>query len=166
MSNGSDNGKMRCQITTLRMRTSAPATNVSRTLIEGTRLSTSEHIWEFMSESGQDAWVETPWGRYSIVHSGPGYQVKSLIVYPGQELSLQLHRRRSEHWIAVSGSGRAHVNGRTCEMGIGDQLSVPVGTKHRLGNPNAEPFEIVEIQFGDYLGEDDIKRFEDRYGRS
>jgi mannose-1-phosphate guanylyltransferase len=51
-------------------------------------------------------------------------------------------------------------------MGIGDQLSVPVGTKHRLGNPNAEPFEIVEIQFGDYLGEDDIKRFEDRYGRS
>ena len=66
----------------------------------------------------------------------------------------------------VSGSGRAHVNGRTHEMQIGDQMSVPAGTKHRLGNPNPEPFEIVEVQLGDYLGEDDIERFEDRYGRS
>ena len=158
--------KYGCEITRLGVRINAPATGVSRTLDEGTRLSMNESIWESVSESGQIAWVEKPWGRYSTIRRGPGYQVKSLIVYPGQELSLQLHRRRSERWIVVSGSGRAHVNGRTREMRIGDQLSVPAGTKHRLGNPNAEPFEIIEVQFGDYLGEDDIERFEDRYGRS
>ncbi len=125
----------------------------------------NEPILESVIESGQGDWVERSWGRYAVVHSGPGYQVKSLIVNPGQALSLQLHRCRSEHWFVVSGSGQADLNKVTREMRVRDQLLVPVGAKHRLGNPNAEPFEIIEVQFRDYLGEDDVERFEDRYGR-
>lgn len=125
----------------------------------------TEPIWEAMNEPDQYGWVEKPWGRYLIVHGGPGFQIKSLIVDPGQELSLQLHRLRSERWIVVSGVGRANIDERESDIQIGDQLFVPVGMKHRLGNPGDEQLEIVEVQFGAYLGEDDIERFEDRYGR-
>jgi mannose-6-phosphate isomerase-like protein (cupin superfamily) len=125
----------------------------------------SGSLQEMANEPGQDGWVEKPWGRYSVIEGGSGYQVKALIVDPGHELSLQLHRRRSERWITVSGIGRANLDGVESELRVGDQLVVPVGVKHRLGNPGVAPFKIVEIQFGDYLGEDDIERFEDRYGR-
>jgi mannose-6-phosphate isomerase-like protein (cupin superfamily) len=110
-------------------------------------------------------WVEKPWGRYSVIDGGSGYQVKVIIVDPGQELSLQLHRCRNEQWIVVSGIGRANLDGVEAEFRVGDQRVIPIGMKHRLGNPGVAPFKIIEVQFGDYLGEDDIERFEDRYGR-
>jgi mannose-1-phosphate guanylyltransferase/mannose-6-phosphate isomerase len=88
-----------------------------------------------------------------------------LVIDPDHELSLQLHRHRREQWIVVSGVGRATLDGVESELRVGDQLTVPVGMKHRLGNPGVAPFKIIEVQFGDYLGEDDIERFEDRYGR-
>jgi mannose-6-phosphate isomerase-like protein (cupin superfamily) len=125
----------------------------------------SELLREVANDPGQAGWVEKPWGRYSVIEGGSGYQVKVLIVHPGQELSLQLHRRRSEDWIVVSGIGIVNLDGVESELRVGDQLVVPVGVKHRLGNPGVAPFKIIEVQFGDYLGEDDIERFEDRYGR-
>ena len=125
----------------------------------------SESLREMADEPGQAGWVERPWGRYSLIDGGSGYQVKMLIVDPDQELSLQLHRHRSEQWVVVSGIGRANLDGVESELRVGDQLVVPVGMLHRLGNPGVAPFKIIEVQFGDYLGEDDIERFEDRYGR-
>jgi mannose-6-phosphate isomerase-like protein (cupin superfamily) len=125
----------------------------------------SESLREVANNPRPAGWVEKPWGLYSVIEGGSGYQVKVLIVDPGQELSLQLHRRRSERWTAVSGIGRAHLDGAESELRVGDQLAVPVGVKHRLGNPGVAPFKIIEVQFGEYLGEDDIERFEDRYGR-
>jgi mannose-6-phosphate isomerase-like protein (cupin superfamily) len=125
----------------------------------------SGSLQELTDDLGQAGWVERPWGRYSVIDGGSGYQVKVLVIDPDHELSLQLHRHRREQWIVVSGVGRATLDGVESELRVGDQLTVPVGMKHRLGNPGVAPFKIIEVQFGDYLGEDDIERFEDRYGR-
>ena len=109
--------------------------------------------------------VYRPWGYYEQVDAGPRFQVKRLMVKPGAALSLQLHRKRAEHWVVVSGRARVTRGDEVIELQENQSTYIPVGTKHRLENAGTEPLLIVEVQSGSYLGEDDIERFEDRYGR-
>lgn len=97
--------------------------------------------------------------------SGPGFQVKRLTVNPGAVLSLQMHHQRAEHWVVVSGNARVTIGEEQFTLLENESTYVPVGVRHRLENPEDVPLEIVEVQSGDYLGEDDIVRFEDRYDR-
>ena len=109
--------------------------------------------------------VYRPWGYFESVDSGERYQVKRLMVKPGQALSLQLHRKRAEHWVVVSGRARVTRGEDTLYLEENQSTFIPVGIKHRLENAGKEPLLIIEVQSGSYLGEDDIERFEDRYGR-
>lgn len=109
--------------------------------------------------------VLRPWGYYDSVERGPGFQVKRLFVNPLGALSLQLHHHRSEHWTVVRGTAEVTLGERTFMLAEHQSVDIPVGTLHRLCNPGASPVEIIEVQSGDYLGEDDIVRFEDAYGR-
>jgi mannose-1-phosphate guanylyltransferase/mannose-6-phosphate isomerase len=110
--------------------------------------------------------VYRPWGYFESVDAGERHQVKRLMVKPGQALSLQLHRKRAEHWVVVSGRARVTRGEDTLYLEENQSTYIPVGTKHRLENPGKEPLLIIEVQSGSYLGEDDIERFEDRYNRS
>ena len=110
--------------------------------------------------------VYRPWGYYESVDAGPGYQVKRIVVNPGQALSLQRHRRRAEHWIVVSGTARVTCDDRVFDLDANQSTFIPLGAKHRLENPGQSPLQLIEVQSGDYLGEDDIERFEDRYRRA
>ena len=110
--------------------------------------------------------VFRPWGSFEGLGQGEGYQVKRLRVLPGETLSLQRHRRREEHWVVVSGAPVAERDGESHSLRIGDHILIPLGAVHRIHNPGDEPAELVEVQLGDYLGEDDIERFEDVYGRA
>ena len=109
--------------------------------------------------------VYRPWGYYESVDAGPRFQVKRLMVKPGHALSLQLHRKRAEHWVVVSGRARVTRGEETLELTADQSTYIPVGMKHRLENAGDEPLLIIEVQSGSYLGEDDIERFDDRYGR-
>ncbi len=109
--------------------------------------------------------VFRPWGSYDSLESMPGFQVKRLIVLPGAILSLQLHHQRSEHWVVVSGIARITRDDDVYELKRNEHTFIPVGAKHRIENPGTELLQIIEVQIGDYLGEDDIVRFEDKYGR-
>ena len=110
--------------------------------------------------------VYRPWGWYEGVDSGPGFQVKRINVSPGASLSLQLHHHRAEHWVVVTGTGTVTCDDKTVELKENESTYIPRETQHRLQNLSDEPLEIIEIQSGDYLGEDDIVRFEDDYGRT
>jgi mannose-1-phosphate guanylyltransferase/mannose-6-phosphate isomerase len=110
--------------------------------------------------------VYRPWGSYETIASGAGFQVKTIIVDPGEKLSLQLHHQRSEHWVVVRGHAEVTVGDEVSTLGPNQSVYIPVETKHRLVNPGAEPLELIEVQCGGYLGEDDIVRFEDVYGRA
>ena len=110
--------------------------------------------------------VFRPWGSFEGLGQGEGYQVKCLRVLPGATLSLQRHRRRDEHWVVVSGSPVAERDGENHSLKVGDHICIPLGSVHRIHNPGEEAAEIVEVQLGEYLGEDDIERFEDVYGRA
>ncbi|MGH8182753.1 MAG: mannose-1-phosphate guanylyltransferase/mannose-6-phosphate isomerase [Rhodanobacteraceae bacterium] len=110
--------------------------------------------------------VFRPWGWYDSLEKGPGFQVKRIGVNPGASLSLQMHHRRAEHWVVVSGVGRVTNGDRAFDLHANESTYIPIGTRHRLENLTSEPLEIIEVQTGDYLGEDDIVRFEDRYARS
>jgi len=109
--------------------------------------------------------VYRPWGYYESVDAGAGYQVKRIVVNPGQALSLQRHRRRAEHWVVVSGSARVTRDDEVLALSANQSVYIPLGAKHRLENPGEQPLQLIEVQSGDYLGEDDIERFEDRYDR-
>lgn len=109
--------------------------------------------------------VFRPWGSYDSLTEQPGFQVKQLKVLPGAVLSLQMHRHRAEHWIVVAGRARITRDDEVFELGVNEHTFIPLGAKHRIENPGTEVLHIVEVQVGDYLGEDDIVRFEDRYGR-
>jgi mannose-1-phosphate guanylyltransferase/mannose-6-phosphate isomerase len=109
--------------------------------------------------------VFRPWGSYDSVDSGPRFQVKRLMVKPGASMSLQLHHHRAEHWIVVSGTARITRGDDTFLLEENQSTYIPVGTQHRIENPGKIPLHIIEVQSGSYLGEDDIVRFEDRYGR-
>jgi mannose-1-phosphate guanylyltransferase/mannose-6-phosphate isomerase len=109
--------------------------------------------------------VHRPWGTYDSVEAGAGYQVKRLSVKPGGAMSLQRHRHRAEHWVVVAGIARITCDDEVFELRANESTYIPVGSKHRIENPGSETLHIIEVQTGDYLGEDDIERFEDRYGR-
>jgi mannose-1-phosphate guanylyltransferase/mannose-6-phosphate isomerase len=109
--------------------------------------------------------VFRPWGSYDSVDSGERFQVKRLMVKPGASMSLQLHHHRAEHWIVVSGTARITRGEELFLLEENQSTYIPVGTKHRIENPGMIPLHIIEVQSGSYLGEDDIVRFEDKYGR-
>jgi mannose-1-phosphate guanylyltransferase/mannose-6-phosphate isomerase len=109
--------------------------------------------------------VYRPWGHYESLDTGSRFQVKRLTIQPGQAISLQLHRKRAEHWVVVSGRARVTRGEDIFEIGENQSTYIPVGARHRLENPGDVPLEIIEVQSGAYLGEDDIERFDDRYGR-
>jgi mannose-1-phosphate guanylyltransferase/mannose-6-phosphate isomerase len=110
--------------------------------------------------------VHRPWGFYESLDEGPRHQVKHLMVHPGASLSLQMHNHRAEHWVVVKGEARVTVGESVRILHENESTYIPVGTKHRLENPGREPLSIIEVQSGSYLGEDDIVRFDDVYGRS
>jgi len=109
--------------------------------------------------------VSRPWGSYQSVDSGPGFQVKRLVVNPGARLSLQRHQQRAEHWVVVQGTARVTRGEQCFDLERNHSTFIPLGMVHRLENPGVEPLHLVEVQSGDYLGEDDIERLDDQYGR-
>ena len=109
--------------------------------------------------------VFRPWGSYDSIDSDDGFQVKRLIVNPGAILSLQKHARRAEHWVVVRGKARITRNDEEFDLGVNESTYIAIGDVHRIANPFDEPVHIIEVQCGDYLGEDDIVRLEDKYGR-
>ena len=109
--------------------------------------------------------VFRPWGWYDSVDAGKRFQVKRIVVKPGGILSLQMHHHRAEHWIVVSGTARVTKGDETFLVAENQSTFIPLGTTHRLENPGQVPLEMIEVQSGSYLGEDDIVRFEDAYGR-
>src|SRR5450759_3030733 len=118
----------------------------------------TEHVYH--------AKVTRPWGRYTVLEADPdGFKIKRIEVAPGARLSLQSHKQRSEHWVVVSGTATVTNGEEVTTVHKKQSTYIPIGSKHRLENRGTEPLHIVEIQVGDYLGEDDIQRFEDHYGR-
>jgi mannose-1-phosphate guanylyltransferase/mannose-6-phosphate isomerase len=109
--------------------------------------------------------VFRPWGSYDSLENEDGFQVKRLVVKPGAVLSLQMHHHRAEHWVVVKGSARITLNDDEFDLGVNESTYIPIGARHRIANVTDEPVHIIEVQCGDYLGEDDIVRFEDNYGR-
>jgi mannose-1-phosphate guanylyltransferase/mannose-6-phosphate isomerase len=107
-----------------------------------------------------------PWGSYTILAEGPGFKVKELVVKPGQKLSLQLHHRRAEHWVVAEGRPTLTCGESAKPYAPNEYLFIPIEAKHRIENPGPGTARIIEVQSGDYLGEDDIVRFEDIYGRA
>ncbi len=109
--------------------------------------------------------VPRPWGAYTVVQEGQGFKMKRIEVKPGAALSLQLHHRRSEHWVVVSGVAEVTRGDKIYQVSANESTYIPRNTQHRLANPGAEPLIMIEVQCGDYLGEDDIVRYSDQYGR-
>ena len=106
-----------------------------------------------------------PWGSWHVLDVATGYKIKRIDVEPGCRLSYQWHRRRSEHWVVISGTATCTIDDVTTVARAGDSIDVPLGARHRLANHDAEPLVIIEVQRGDYTGEDDIVRLEDDFGR-
>lgn len=109
--------------------------------------------------------VERPWGSYTVLEKGERYKIKRVVLKPKARLSLQLHRRRSEHWIVIAGVAKVTREDETYLIHTNESTYIPIYTKHRLENPGEDPLQIIEVQNGDYLEEDDIERFADDYGR-
>jgi mannose-6-phosphate isomerase-like protein (cupin superfamily) len=107
-----------------------------------------------------------PWGGFQTIQEGRGYKVKRLLVQPGRRLSLQRHRFRAEHWVVVTGSPRVIISGRSRRLKPRGSVDVPRGAWHRIENPGRAPAVLIEVQHGPYLGEDDIIRRHDDYGRA
>ena len=117
-------------------------------------------------EHSQHRKVHRPWGWYDSIDMGDRFQVKRIMVKPGASLSLQMHHHRAEHWIVVRGTAEVRCGEKTLMLTENQSTYIPLGETHRLANPGKVPLEIIEVQSGSYLGEDDIVRFEDTYGRS
>jgi len=136
--------------------------------------SQSEQVGEIVADLKQQNFPQAiehcysarPWGKYDVIDQGDRFKVKRITVKPGAILSLQMHRHRAEHWIVVRGTARVTCGDETFFLSENESTFVPVGVKHRLENPSSTaPLEIIEVQSGNYLGEDDIERFDDLYGR-
>jgi mannose-1-phosphate guanylyltransferase len=130
-----------------------------------------KHLYNRLKAQGDEAHklhrtVHRPWGTYTVLEEGPGFKIKRIEVRPGAALSLQLHHRRTEHWVVVRGVARVTNGEDEFDVHPNQSTYIPVATRHRLENRGAEPLVIIEVQCGDYLGEDDIVRFDDRYGRA
>ncbi len=117
-------------------------------------------------EAHEHLTIDRPWGSFSVLEEGPSYKIKRIVVKPNQELSLQLHYHRSEHWIVVSGTAKVTIGDKEFLVHENESAYVPKSTVHRLANPGKIPLEMIEVQNGAYLGEDDIVRLKDIYGRA
>lgn len=117
---------------------------------------------------GEDAGTgeQRPWGAYVVLDDGPYAKVKRITVEPGQRLSYQRHHRRAEHWFVVAGTALVTLDGVDREVTPGQAVDIPLGTAHRVKNAGTEPLVFIEVQRGDYFGEDDIVRLNDDYGRA
>jgi mannose-1-phosphate guanylyltransferase/mannose-6-phosphate isomerase len=118
----------------------------------------------------QDATARTgrtdrPWGWFELLGQLPGSKVKRIHVFAGQQISLQKHLHRAEHWVVVAGTARVTVGDRVVDLAVGQHADIALGQVHRLANATSLPVEVIEVQWGDYLGEDDIVRLHDDYGR-
>jgi mannose-1-phosphate guanylyltransferase/mannose-6-phosphate isomerase len=130
-----------------------------------------KRIVEQLEQSGRELHlthrkVYRPWGAYEGIDTGDNFQVKHITVNPGAKLSLQMHYKRAEHWIVVSGTAQVTCGDRVFPLNENESTYIPLGAKHRLENVGTEPLHLIEVQSGSYLGEDDIVRFEDTYGRN
>jgi mannose-1-phosphate guanylyltransferase len=135
------------------------------------RVQEVKHIVEQLKAAGRTEHqlhrqVYRPWGHYDSIDAGQRYQVKRITVAPGAKLSVQMHHHRAEHWIVVSGTARVTLDGQEHLMTENQSIYLPLGAVHALENPGKIALELIEVQVGSYLGEDDIVRFEDRYGRA
>lgn len=120
---------------------------------------------EKRKEVDENRTMYRPWGSYTILAEGDGYKVKRITINPGAKLSLQLHYHRSEHWTVISGTGKLTLDDKEVFFRENESTYIPIGVRHRLENPGKLPLSIIEVQNGKYLGEDDIVRFDDAYGR-
>lgn len=118
------------------------------------------------SEAGSHPTVHRPWGTYRSIHAGDRVQVKHIMVKPGAKLSLQMHHHRAEHWVVVHGTAKVQRGDEQIMLYEDESTYIPLGTRHRLENPGKIPLHLIEVQSGSYLGEDDIVRYEDTYGRN
>jgi mannose-1-phosphate guanylyltransferase/mannose-6-phosphate isomerase len=138
-----------------------------------TRKGSSENVGEIVKkleqskrpEAAESRIVYRPWGSYEITSEGPNYKTKRIIVKAGKRLSLQSHKHRSEHWVVVSGTASVTLDKKRVELAANESIYVPCGAVHRLENKKTEPLVLIEVQTGSYLGEDDIERYEDDFGR-
>ena len=129
-----------------------------------------KNVVETLKASGSDRHiahvrVDRPWGSYQSIDAGDHFQVKQLVVKPGAKLSLQSHNHRAEHWVVVNGTARVTRDDDVFDLQVNESTYIPVGARHRLENPGSETLRVIEVQSGGYLGEDDIVRYEDVYGR-
>ncbi|MGS1019079.1 mannose-1-phosphate guanylyltransferase/mannose-6-phosphate isomerase [Burkholderia glumae] len=130
-----------------------------------------KHIYAELKATGHEAYkmhrtVHRPWGTYTVLEEGPRFKIKRIEVKPGASLSLQMHHHRSEHWIVVSGMAKVVNGDRELFVATNESTYIPAGHKHRLENPGVVDLVMIEVQSGEYLGEDDIVRFQDNYGRA
>ncbi|MEW6441581.1 MAG: phosphomannose isomerase type II C-terminal cupin domain [bacterium] len=109
---------------------------------------------------------QRPWGTYQVLSDEPDHKVKRIVVYPGKRLSLQRHRRRAEHWFVLAGTALVTRDENEIPVAAGQSIDIPRGALHRVMNPGAQDLAFIEIQTGDYFGEDDIERIEDDFGRT
>lgn len=129
-----------------------------------------KHIYGELKKQGHETFrhhltVKRPWGSYTVLEEGVNFKIKRIVVKPGASLSLQLHHHRSEHWVVVSGMAQVVNGDQVIHVNTNESTYIPAGRKHRLSNPGIVDLAIIEVQSGQYLGEDDIVRFEDNYGR-
>ena len=128
-------------------------------------------IVDWLKENARNEHIEhsrvyRPWGSYESLDTGQRFQVKRLTIKPGQSISLQLHHHRAEHWVVVQGVAEIIRGEEVFNLSENESIYIPKGVKHRLTNPGESALEVIEVQSGDYLGEDDIVRFEDKYNRN
>ncbi|MDX6271287.1 MAG: mannose-6-phosphate isomerase [Acidobacteriota bacterium] len=123
-----------------------------------------------MAESGtanaSPLYDERPWGSFTVLDEGEDFKVKRIEVLPGKRLSYQKHAQRAEHWMVVAGAGLVTLDDEEITLRTGDTIDIPIEAKHRIENPGSEKLIFIEIQRGSYLGEDDIVRFSDDFGRT
>lgn len=130
-----------------------------------------KHLYTSLKSKGHDSHklhqtVHRPWGTYSVLEEGAGFKIKRIEVKPGASLSLQMHKHRSEHWVVVAGVAKVINGEREIDILVNESTFIPAGHQHRLTNPGQNVCVLIEVQTGGYLGEDDIVRFQDNYGRS
>lgn len=119
-----------------------------------------------LTETASNKTDQRPWGSFTVLEEGQGYKIKRIEVKPGHRLSLQMHHHRSEHWIVVSGTAKVTCDGKETLLCSNQSTYVPACSSHRLENAGVIPLVLIEVQNGEYLGEDDIIRFQDDYART
>jgi mannose-6-phosphate isomerase len=109
---------------------------------------------------------QRPWGTFTVLDEGEGFKVKRIEVFPGKRLSYQKHSRRAEHWVVVQGTAKVTLDDRQIVVEAGEAIDIGIGSAHRVENPGEQTLLLIEVQRGDYLGEDDIERLQDDFGRA